>query len=928
MRGFKGLTALFLIAVIFVAQIFFVYAFAEEILSEDMQMREILPEDIQAVKAVGSGGAIIERAGGRFISDDSAEWENARGIGVFSFSGAGESQANPAATAMEINDAVNNAQSGDTVWIAPGNYTLEAALTINKNLYLTSTSQEDSGELAVLTCAPNRRHITVTAAANIMINFDNVQLRGLRTDANDEDAVARQGGGIRYIPENAPGNAPFTLTLYQNFHGPDAPPTITRVMVSSQPEYAGNMWIGGTGLEGNGGAVFTTNSVRLVDMALTENLAAKSGGAVSRVTDLGNSPANGTIAIQEGRYDYNRATGEGLGGAISGISAANPGLSINADVYTYFRYNRGRQGGAINFDGNIYITSQIVRGNHPTVFSNNTATVSGGAINVNGSLKINGGGIFSNNSAAVSGGAIEASSESGTVDIYDGDFTENIVRAGTTESFGGGGGAISAKGYLKIINAYFGRNSLGTSSAPSYGQGGAIVAQGGLYIADVHLYYNSTYGRTDNINKNFGAGNGGAIYCYSLSSTPPNVTIEWGGLGNNTARGAYTDLKSGNGGAIFIRAGGINQLTRNFAQKHLSDVHFGQGGAGETPSNSAVRRYNLTDEDRKYVELLNENSMHSSFALAYFNNDIIGYYGGEEILPDYTVNYHSNNLSGLVYSETLNSGSFTVKDISDAALSAIKNSVPAGSRVVKWSTAPNGSGTDYEFGDTPAAPENGGTINLYAVIEEITTVDILTPSGDGYEDFSGFRILRGRWYNEYESKVTYLVRVNEKSNSTYIKSVIGNFTITGVSSNGFENIDATNVYTKLMTVDGLGLTADNVGNEIDIDGTKYCEISFNITNTLKSGIADFTLSYTENSKVLATGVQTALIPGDVDKEAKVGSSDHTLIYNYMKTILQSPLRLAAGGYVFELADINKDGRISTSDHTLVYNMYMDNIPSN
>jgi hypothetical protein len=80
------------------------------------------------VKAAGSGGAIIERAGGRFISDDSAEWENARGIGVFSFSGAGNSQANPATTAMEINDAVNAAQSGDTVWITPGNYTLEAAL--------------------------------------------------------------------------------------------------------------------------------------------------------------------------------------------------------------------------------------------------------------------------------------------------------------------------------------------------------------------------------------------------------------------------------------------------------------------------------------------------------------------------------------------------------------------------------------------------------------------------------------------------------------------------------------------------------------------------------------------------------------------------------------------------------------------------------
>jgi hypothetical protein len=208
--------------------------------------------------------------------------------------------------------------------------------------------------------------------------------------------------------------------------------------------------------------------------------------------------------------------------------------------------------------------------------------------------------------------------------------------------------------------------------------------------------------------------------------------------------------------------------------------------------------------------------------------------------------------------------------------------------------------------------------------------EILTPSDDANEDFSGFRILRGQWYSEFTSKITYLVRVDGKSDPDYIKSAIGNFTLTGKSSNGFEDpgkVD-TNVYTKLMTVNGLGLTADNVGGEVDVDGVKYCEISFKIINTLKSGIADFTLSYTENSKVLATGVQVALIPGDVDKDEKVSSSDHTLIYNFMKSISQSPPRLAAGGYAFELADINKDGRISTSDHTLVYNMYMNNIPTN
>jgi hypothetical protein len=209
-------------------------------------------------------------------------------------------------------------------------------------------------------------------------------------------------------------------------------------------------------------------------------------------------------------------------------------------------------------------------------------------------------------------------------------------------------------------------------------------------------------------------------------------------------------------------------------------------------------------------------------------------------------------------------------------------------------------------------------------------VEILTPSDDANTDFGGFRILRGRWSSEFSSTVRYLVRVNEKSDSDYIESVLSNFTITGESSQGFESQfnSSTNEYYKLVEVDGLDLTAENIGDEVNMGGYMYREILFNIADTKKSGVADFTLSYTEGGDTVAAGTQRILIPGDTDKDGYIGTMDHSLIYNYLKGLRELPEKTAVGGYKFELADLNSDGQIDTLDHAIVYNMFSSYIISN
>jgi hypothetical protein len=232
-------------------------------------------------------------------------------------------------------------------------------------------------------------------------------------------------------------------------------------------------------------------------------------------------------------------------------------------------------------------------------------------------------------------------------------------------------------------------------------------------------------------------------------------------------------------------------------------------------------------------------------------------------------------------------------------------------------------GTPYAFG-AAVTPAEGATLDLYAVKEE-TTADILTPSGGTTGDYNGFRILRGKWYNETAAKITYLVRVNENSAPDYIKGIIEKFSITAELSYGFEDLGD---YTNIFTADSLDLTPANVGGEVEVEGVPYREISFNITDTLKSGIVDFTLTYKESGEILTAGTQTALIPCDTDKNAVVDAQDHNNVYNYLKGYDPLPQKMSADGYRYELADVNDDGRINTLDHTVIYNMFKGTIESN
>jgi len=210
--------------------------------------------------------------------------------------------------------------------------------------------------------------------------------------------------------------------------------------------------------------------------------------------------------------------------------------------------------------------------------------------------------------------------------------------------------------------------------------------------------------------------------------------------------------------------------------------------------------------------------------------------------------------------------------------------------------------------------------------ENITIGTPGRPGSDGYA-IDGFSIIQGAWANDTSAPITFLVRVNNSADEAVIASRINRFAITATLSHGFENArhevgGALFAATDVLEFGSLALTTANIGGVVTVDNVDYREITINITNTLRSGIVDFTLTYSsaEGSEVIGSAIQRVLVPGDVNKDGRVNSGDHTNIFNMMRGYVNVPAPLEAGAYVFELADMNVDGRINVGDHTILFNL--------
>ena len=227
----------------------------------------------------------------------------------------------------------------------------------------------------------------------------------------------------------------------------------------------------------------------------------------------------------------------------------------------------------------------------------------------------------------------------------------------------------------------------------------------------------------------------------------------------------------------------------------------------------------------------------------------------------------------------------------------------------------NGDIVPFDF-DTPIDDD----ITLYAIWEnEAVEIIPLNPDESSALD-GGFTILRGKWANETTTDLKFAVRINGKTDEALIKARIDNFTLNVAASNGFSV-----AHTSYLTAN-TAISASNVSDTVVEmqGGQEYRIIVLKVTDTLKSGIVDFTLNYTAlDNTVTATGLNRVLIPADTNRDNSVNTVELSQIYAYMKAHTPIPLKMRTEGfdaYAYELADVDKSDAIDTADYSVIYNM--------
>ena len=220
-----------------------------------------------------------------------------------------------------------------------------------------------------------------------------------------------------------------------------------------------------------GGAIFNNGTLNIRKGVFTNNKAKSAGGAIAN---------NGTLSVESSSFTGNQAYNEvsaedgtktisGAGGAIQNVSGT--GLTVKNSSFSNNKAGLG--GGAIMNSGNATISQTSFKGNTAQIGG---AIINGGTEDNQGVLNISestfeantaeyGGAVtndtygkieklsadFSNNSATVAGGAIH---NLGTINTIGGSFTSNY-----TTGKEGTGGAISNGGTIETINSNFNRNS-------------------------------------------------------------------------------------------------------------------------------------------------------------------------------------------------------------------------------------------------------------------------------------------------------------------------------------------------------------------------------------------------------------------------------------------------------------------------------------
>jgi predicted outer membrane repeat protein len=299
----------------------------------------------------------------------------------------------------------------------------------------------------------------------------------------------------------------------------------------------------------DGGVIYNDNNttVLITSSTLSNNSARRDGGAIY-MADLS------TLTVLSTIFSGNRAdsdgNGDGEGGAV--YVETNSTVQMNNNI---FRSNVARIGGALYNDDATFVLNDNLFELNQAVGAAGGLVGQGGAIynSVGGTLTLNNG-LFTTNSSTDDGGAIQ---NYGVLTISGAQFLLNVAgtdtRSGDTDN-GRGGAIYNEDGTLTVTDVTFEQNH-------SFGDAGAIYNQGdGLLTmtrssflentADGHAgaIYNNDFSRLT-IDRTRFTGNaadldGGALYNNSqfVNGTIRSATITASTFNENTAR---------HGGAIF-----------------------------------------------------------------------------------------------------------------------------------------------------------------------------------------------------------------------------------------------------------------------------------------------------------------------------------------------------------------------------------------
>ena len=365
-----------------------------------------------------------------------------------------------------LNESLKEAQDGDTIWIASGEYTGKdnIGLTIAKNLNFIK-----NGDGEAIFDAENSGNIWT-------VNSTSINITGL-TFKNGNST----NGGAIYILHEVKSNINATFinntavdrggAIYIVSGGISG--TLNGVFINNTAsDWGGAIYIDSGGISGNVNGTFINNK-------------GSSGSAIFIAGDISGN-LNGTFINNEAKgrgavYIYNGDASGNINGTFinnvanqGGAIAVGDVGKISGNVNGIFINNTGYySGGAISIDD----TERYSTGKIDGIFINNKAE-DGGAIYIEFTYNdpnVSLGGTFINNNAS-RGGAIFINQLVEAITIQDSIFLNNNV--------------VLSKGigsYIKTIDCWFGNNATNYNSRPDVGNA----------VMDRWLFLNATANPTD-----------------------------------------------------------------------------------------------------------------------------------------------------------------------------------------------------------------------------------------------------------------------------------------------------------------------------------------------------------------------------------------------------------------------------------------------